>query len=137
MNSGDRHPEELARRLGDAAAERLDLGRVADGVVARLRADREPDRSIARIWWRRPAALRIAAALAVLLGGAVVFRSTLEQPESTALVPAPVLRELSTDQLEEVFDSLGYEAPISEQVVIGLDDLDEGQLRELLRLMEG
>ena len=47
------------------------------------------------------------------------------------------LESLSFADLEEVFDSLTYEGPIAELSAVGLDNLDENQLRELLTLMEG
>ena len=66
----DERLHELARRLGVRAAERLDVERTAAAVVRRLRE--QPAATPA--WWVRPAWLRLAAAVVLLLGGAVVYR---------------------------------------------------------------
>lgn len=131
--------ERLAGSLGDRAAERLDVERVAAGVVARLRAEREQARAPRRVWWTAPALLRLAAALAVLIAGGTVARVALHRPEAqpTAVVAVPMLRELTDDELIEVFDSLGVEAPVYEGLATGLESLNEAQLKELLSLMEG
>lgn len=135
--SDDRNLEQMARGLGASAAERVDVERVAARVVARLREDRDAGRSPERLWWRTPAVLRAAAAVLVLAAGGLVARSVLvrQGPELAASFPA--LAELSTAELEEVYDSLSFETPLHEVVAVGLHDLTEEQLRELLRLMEG
>lgn len=82
--------------------------------------------------------LRLAAAVAVLVTGGVLVREALENgSEPAAVMIAPILRDLSADELMEVFDSLGVEAPVHEGVAIGLESLNEAQLNELLRLLEG
>ncbi|MBI2401173.1 MAG: hypothetical protein HYW06_07440 [Gemmatimonadetes bacterium] len=130
--------ERVAKALGARAADRLDVDRLAAGVVARLRADRATVRRPARVWWSSPAMLRLAAAVAVLVTGGVLVREALENgSEPAAVMIAPVLRDLSADELMEVFDSLGVEAPVHEGVAIGLESLNEAQLNELLRLLEG
>jgi len=133
----DQEIERLAGSLGGDAAERLEVERVAAGVVARLRADRmqAPQR-----WrWMAPAWLRLAAALAVLIAGGALVRGALHRPasEPTAVVAAPMLGDLTNDELVEVFDSLSVEAPVHEGLAVGLESLNEAQLEELLRLMEG
>lgn len=127
----DRRLRERARGLGAAAAERVDVERVAAGVVARLRDCRDIH------WWRGPAVLRIAAAVAVLAGGGLVAREVLDRREPGLGATLPALVELSTTELEEIADSLSFETPLHESVAVGLEDLTEEQLRELLRLMEG
>lgn len=131
--------ERVAESLGERAAERLDVERVAAGVVARLRADRAQAQAPRRVWWAPPTLLRLAAALVVLIAGGTVARVALHHPEaqSTAVVAVPMLRELTDDELIEVFDSLGVEAPVYEGLATGLESLNEAQLKELLRLMEG
>ena len=52
------------------------------------------------------------------------------------LAPMPLeLQALSDDELEEVFDSLSFEAPVSELAVASLEDMSVGQLEELLQTM--
>lgn len=133
----DRRLRDVARGLGAAAAERVDVERVAAGVVARLRDDRNAGGSRERPWWRRPALLRIAAAVALLVGGGLVAREVLDRREPGLGATLPALVELSTTELEEISDSLSFETPLHESVAVGLEDLTEEQLRELLRLMEG
>lgn len=133
----DHEIEQLAKGAGRRAADQLDVERVVAGVVARLRADRAPVRQPARGWRRGPMLLRLAAALAVLVTGGVLVRGALENGAEPAAIMVPILRDLSADELTEVFDSLGVEAPVHEGVAVGLESLNEAQLRDLLRLMEG
>lgn len=134
----DHEIERLVRAMGAGPADRLDVERAAAGVVARLRADRANAQRPKRAWWTAPMVLRLAAALAVLVTGGVLVRGALERgSQPGAVVPAPILRDLSVDELAEVFDSLAIEAPVHEGVAIGLESLTEAQLNELLRLMEG
>ncbi len=128
--------ERVAKTLGARAADQLDVERVAAAVVARLRADRAETERPQRVWWTAPMVLRLAAALAVLVAGGVLVRGALENGSESPMV-APILRDLSTDELTEVFDSLSVEAPVHDGVAIGLENLSEAQLKELLRLMEG
>src|SRR5256884_9095202 len=79
--------QEVARRLGARAAERLDVERTAQAVVARLRT--EPRAEIRVLGWIRPAWLRIAAVLVLVVGaGGVGRRLGHERPTATALAPA-------------------------------------------------
>jgi hypothetical protein len=59
--------ESLAKRLGSAAAERLDVEATARRVLADLRQAPAPRRTWIETHW-----LRIAAAVVLLLGGSVV-----------------------------------------------------------------
>jgi hypothetical protein len=129
--------EQVAKTLGTRAADRLDVERVTAGVVARLRADHAQTARPQRAWWSAPMALRLAAALAVLVTGGVLVRGALENGSESAAAIAPILRDLSAEELTEVFDSLSIEAPVHEGVAVGLESLNEAQLNELLRLMEG
>ena len=130
----ERRIEQIAPGLGQDAADRVDLERVATGVVARLRAERRFG-GTAVVWrW-----LAVAAALALGAGATVLsFRAT-SQPGITppTVAAAPLLDPLSADELVEVLDSLTWESAVHEQHTYGLDDLDTAQLRELLASMEG
>ena len=130
----ERDIEEIAPHLGLDAAERVDLDRVAERVVAELRAKPAPV-----AWWRSTAVLRAAAVVAVLVtGGVVVDRLVIDRPASVAQVVTPVgLEEFSTAELAEVLDSLDQMTPVYELVPASLDDLDETELRDLLAAMEG
>ena len=134
----DPNLERAAQRLGHRAAEQLDVERVERGVLARLRADTADPGSTWRLWRRAPRVLALAATLAILIAGGIMVRRAVERDgPSATFVTAPGLRELSVDELEEMFDSLTLEAPVHEAVAVGLADLNEAELRELLRLMEG
>ena len=131
--------ERFARGLGDRAAQRLQVEAVAAGVLQRLRAGGAREPRPGRLRGRGPLILRMAAAVAVLAGGGLVARSALERSPQVAarVVPTPALAGLSSDELEEVFDSLAVEAPVHEFAASGLASLDEAQLTELLQEMEG
>lgn len=132
---------EVARRLGAGAAERLDVERTAQAVVTRLRT--EPRADVRVLGWIRPAWLRIAALLVLVLGAGVVARSLWhKQPRATALVAAAgaELNELSADQLKQVLEAVGEPAGEHETVSpldVSLDDLSAPQLRALLEALEG
>ena len=129
---------ELARRLGAAAAERLDVERTAQAVVERLRA--EPQ---ARRWtWIQPAWLRIAAAIVLLVGAGLVTRGLLRGPGGGASVVLPVgadLGDLSAEQLREILTALDQplEPASAAPQGTGFEGLTERQLRALLRSLEG
>ena len=125
---------QLTSRLGADAAERLDVEATARAVVERLRT--EPVRVP---WWRQVRVLQSAAAAVVILAaGLLVFDRSGDEIALLGDEVIPVaIESLSADELEEVVDSLFFEAPVYEQVAIGLQDLDESQLVELLQLMEG
>jgi hypothetical protein len=133
--------QEVARRLGARAADRLDVERTAQAVVARLRT--EPRADVRVLGWIRPAWLRIAALLVIVVGAGVVVRSLWhKQPTATALVAAAgaELNDLSAEQLRQVLEAVGqpgeeYEAVSSQDV--SLDDLSALELRALLESLEG
>jgi hypothetical protein len=126
----------LARDLGVSAADRLDPDAMATAVVRRLREPYRPAR--AAVW--QPLWMSAAAAVVLLLGGGVMWR-TLRPPARPA-VTAPAgldLGNLSTDQLREVLEAVDHPIDIdaSGSAETGLDDLTPPELRSLLLALEG
>jgi hypothetical protein len=127
---------ELAKRLGMRAGERLDVERTTQAVLARLR---EPVRQ--RPTWVRPAILRIAAMIVVLIGGVVVLKdrgATAVHRGAAAHLVADDLDDLSNEELQNVlagFDQLldSTTAPTGAD----LNELDAQQLQTVLRSLEG
>src|SRR5207245_7675618 len=92
--------QEVARRLGARAAERLDVEGTAQAVVARLRT--EPCAEMRVLGWIRPAWLRIAAMLVIVVGGGVVALNVRTSPHTTPLPSTSAggdVSELSGDAL--------------------------------------
>jgi len=134
--------QEVARRLGARAAERLDVERTAQAVVARLRT--EPRAEIRVLGWIRPAWLRIAAVLVLGVGAGVVVRSLgHDRPTTTASATAAgaELNDLSADQLRQLLEAVGQQPGGEEETVsaqdVSLEDLSALELRALLRSLEG
>lgn len=129
--------EQLARRLGAGAAERLNVERVAGAVVERLRA---PD--VVRhgpSWWKQPKWLRAAAIVVVMVGVGVVVREVLKGARHEAHYIAEDLQDLSANQLREVLSTLdetlqAATPPSSED---DWNDLTTEQLQALLQSLEG
>ncbi len=134
MSMDDQQLEQLARRLGSRAAERLDADETAKAVVERLKS--EPVRLV---WWRRaPRLSMMAAAAVIVLAIGILADNGGSNPggADVSVVPTPLeLQALSDDELAEVFDSLSFEAPVSELAVSSLEDMSVGQLEELLQTM--
>jgi hypothetical protein len=131
----ERQLERLARRLGSQAADNLDVERVARSVVQRLRTEPAPV-----VWWRRiPRLQAVAAAAVIVLTAGVVTVSQIvgDRNEIGDLPSLAELQALTTDELEEVFDSLVIDTPVFEYTDYGLHDMNEGQLQELLQRLEG
>jgi hypothetical protein len=131
--------QELAQKLGARAAERLDVERTARAVVERLRT--EPR---AEVWvWIRPAWLRIAAAVVVLVGAGAVALEMRTPPTSkpARVAAAGELGDLSAEQLREVLEVVGQPEGEQQQTVsaqeVGLEQLTAPQLRALLEALEG
>lgn len=133
--------EQLAKRLGARAAERLDVGQTARRVVERLREQPAP-----RSTWIQPAWLRIAAALVIVVGGGglVISRYTPQRSpggsQHAAHFVADDLGGLSADELRDVLSSFDEilstdSAPVSDST--DWRELDSQQLREVLRVLEG
>ncbi len=130
----DKTLERMASQLGDDAAARIDVEATAEAVLRRLRT--EPVRTP---WWRQARVLQgAAAAVVILVAGMFAINRGGDEIDllDADLVPVS-LESLSDEELAEVADSLLFEAPVYEQMAIGLEDLDEDQLVELLELMEG
>jgi hypothetical protein len=134
---------EVARRLGAQAAERLDVTATARTVVERLRE--APVERVGGVWIQQRW-LRIAAAVVVLIGGsyAIARLTTGYGPafgRHGAHLVADDLNDLSTDQLRDVLTTLD-EVVSSDSAAVpdgspDLRELDAGQLRAMLRSLEG
>lgn len=129
----------LAQRLGAGAAERLDVERVASGVVERLRA--QPAIQGARVRWMRPGWLRVAAAVVLVIGAGVLVRgwNGANGTRHPAYYVVDELQDLSADQLRQVLGSLDQTLndPAAEPSDEDLNDLTTDELRALLRSLEG
>ncbi len=128
---------DAAKRLGVAAAEKLDVDRIAAVVVERLRS--EPARA-AHPAWIQPTWLRIAAAVLVLVGGGLVVRHVWS-PTAThgAHFVTDDLTDLTADQLRDVLSTLDETLDLGSTTLpeADLEDLDAQQLRAVLRSLEG
>ena len=139
--NGDARLEGLAKRLGHRAADRLDVEATARKVVARLR-----DQPVRRVTWVQASWLRIAAALGIVVGGAVVASRLPpgRRPGVSIHVAhfvADDLNDLSADELRDVLAT--FDQIISSDSVAvpegssDLHELDAQQLRAVLRSLEG
>jgi len=138
----DAKMQEVAQRLGARAAQRLDVERTAQAVVARLRT--EPRAAVRGLGGMRPW-VRIAAALVTVVAAGVIVRSIrLDHTTTTALTTAAgaELNDLSADQLRQLLQAVGGGQPSVEQETVssqdvGLEDLSARELQALLQSMEG
>ena len=124
---------QAAQQLGARAAARLDVDRTARKVTERLREQPAP-----RTVWIRSTWLRMAAALVLVIGGALTLRGvwpTGASDDHAMHLIADDLRDLSTDELRTLLSS--FDQIVDESVVpdstSDLDELNAQQLRELLR----
>ncbi len=129
--------QELAQRLGAAAAERIDVERTAQAVLTRLRQEQHAP----RVWGGLPAGwLRIAAALVLLAGAGLVARSVFRRPPAgdVAQIETPDVGDLSADQLRDLLNSVSQPAAVEPESAqdVGLEDLSPEQLRALLASLE-
>jgi hypothetical protein len=130
--------ENLAKRLGAAAAERLDVGATARNVVAELRRQPAQRRTWIEAHW-----MRVAAAVVVLLGGGLIVRQTVMVPDVSRHpnhLVADDLGDLSTDQLKDVLDRFDEIVDSTTPLLDSSSDLRElndEQLRTVLRSLEG
>ena len=135
----DARLQDIAKRLGAQAAERLDVERTARLVVERLR-----QQPAARPAWIQIAWLRIAAVLVIVVGGAFAVRQVWPRHEhrgDTAHFVADDLSDLSTDQLRDVLarldETLDRRTTVLPEGSTDIDELDAQQLRVVLRSLEG
>lgn len=135
----DKDLEQLAKRLGERAAERLDVEATARQVVQRLRE--QPAR---RTVWIHETWLKVAAAVVILVGGAFALRSAWSDNAAgnhVAHFVADDLNDLSTDELEAVLTSFDELMTVDSVAVPessdDLRELDAQQLRAVLRTLEG
>jgi hypothetical protein len=131
--------EALARRLGARAAERLDVERIADVVVRRLRDEPRVPRRMRVV---PPAWLSLAAGIALLVGGGMMWRRFAPAPIQSASGVAPAgidLGALSTDQLSDVLRAVDQPLELDPGVSndTGLEDLTPSELQTLLATLEG
>jgi len=130
----DGEVERLASRLGDDAANALDVEAVGARVLRRL-AD------VGGSATPRPTSRWLAAAAAIaLLAGAGFFTFGTEGGPpiaDRAVGLSPSLLDLSTAELRTVLDSLETPTPTHVLSDPSLDDLDRDQLETLLSMMEG
>ena len=134
---------QVARRLGAEAAERLDVERTAQAVVARLRAGEEPARPPIR--WMQPAWMRAAAGVVLIIGGGLLVYHRITTPPvmppqpNSAQHDTSELAGLSSGQLRDVLN--GLDQPVEMVPTVhagdaGVEDLSELQLQSLLKAME-
>jgi hypothetical protein len=139
----DELPGRLAaalRELDSRAAERsarVSPDRVAARVVERLR--REGTRERPRIWFMRPAVLRVAAAIVLVVAAGWAVSVTRVSPPQTATrlpVVIPAMDSLTTGQLESVLEAAGQVRAANFGPVVpsngSLDSLSEKQLQQVL-----
>lgn len=127
-----------AQRLGARAAGRLDVERIAERVVDRLRQDRV--RGIThRSRWVRVGWMRVAAAILVLTGAGLLVRRTFQSPRPQAPFVSDELQGLSTAELRDVLGSLDQtlETPVPDSSTDNLNDLTTEQLEVVLQSLEG
>ena len=147
-DSDDVHDQELrqlAQRLGAAAADRLDVERTAQAVLARLRAGDAATRS--PIQWMQPAWIRAAAVVVVMLGAGLLLYYHIHHPTTASAgidstvtgTTAGELADFSPGQLQDVLAALNEPVettPLVHAGDAGVEDLSESQLQSLLRSME-
>jgi len=135
---------QVARRLGAEAADRLDVERTAQAVVARLRAGDVPERPPIR--WMQPAWMRAAAGVVLIIGaGLLVYRRLHLPAESTGVDSTVVVasagefQDFTSGQLRHVLNGLDSTVEMTPTVhagEAGVEDLSEPQLQSLLKAME-
>jgi hypothetical protein len=139
----DELPGRLAaalRELDARAAERsarVSPDRVAARVVERLRREGMVERP--RVWFMRPAALRVAAAVVLVVAAGWVVNAMRVTPPRTATrlpVVIPAMDSLTTGQLESVLEAAGRVRAANFGPVApsngSLDSLSEEQLQQVL-----
>ena len=129
--------QELARKLGVRAAERLDVERIAQSVISQLR---QPTHERPWLVWTQVAWVRAAAMVVLLVGIGFVMQPTTESVRTPwDEPPVGAVQDLSADQLTRVLDELNQPVDVTVPAPedAGLEDLSETQLRALLKSLEG
>jgi hypothetical protein len=130
---------QVARRLGADAADRLDVERTAQAVVARLRAGDVPERPPIR--WMQPW-MRAAAGVVLIVGVGLLVYRRLHLPPETGVVPQVAVAppgefpDFTSDQLRDVLNGLDSTVEMTPTVhagEAGVEDLSELQLQSLLK----
>jgi hypothetical protein len=131
--------ENLAKRLGTAAAQRLDIEATTRKVLAGLR-----ETPVRRRTWIEVHALRIAAAIVLLVGGSLVVSRLTPGPRPgvsshPAHLIADDLGDLTNDELQAVLNQFDELIDSNRGVSDSSDlrELDARELREVLRSLEG
>jgi hypothetical protein len=131
--------DELAKRLGARAAERLDVERTAQNVLQRLKDEPARETPLIHQTW-----LRIAAAVLIVLGGGFAMRQVLSDRTAGTHVAhfvADDLSDLSADELQDVLTSLddivASDSAAVPESSTDLRELDAQQLQAVLRSLEG
>ena len=136
MNDDKLH--QLARQVGAAEAERLDIERIAASVVQRLREGEAEPRPTPQ--WLQPAWLRAAAIVLLMFGvGIVTQRRPPEGPVHPAHYVADELQDLSTDQLRDVWRTLDQTIDGTTETpdIDDFNHMDNEELRAVLQSLEG
>lgn len=141
------HDEDLrqaARRIGHAAAERLDVEKTAQAVLTRLRAGGTPARS--PIHWLQPAWMRAAAVVVLMVGTGILIGRGFHEPAPSAGIDSTValaaggeFADFTSGQLQDVLTGLEEPTEMTPAVhaaEAGVEDLSEPQLQSLLKAME-
>lgn len=134
----DARLRDIAGRLGANAAARLDVERTTAAVLARLRAAPPGRRPVTVPIW-----LRIAAAIALVLGAGIAVRAAMpEREQRVAHFVVDDLSDLSAEQLRAVLASLDETLDLDgagqpDAGGEGFGQLDVQQLRAVLRSLEG
>src|SRR5438552_2697898 len=128
-----------AKRLGAGPADRLEVEATARKVMERLRVQ-----PVERPAWIRISWVRIAAAVVIVLGGGFAVHQMWPVEATSGHPPhlvADDLSDLSTDQLRDVLDRfdemVGGTGTTLPEGSSDLRELDEQQLRRVLRSLEG
>ena len=128
-----------AKRLGTGPAGRLDVEATARKVMERLR-----EQPAHRLAWIHVQWVRIAAAVAIVVGGGLALHQMWPVNEASghpAHFVADDLSDLSTDQLRDVLDRfdemVGGTGTTLPEGSSDLRELDEQQLRRVLHSLEG
>jgi len=123
-----------AGALGLAAADRVEPGRVAEGVIGRLRTAAGRGERRGRRWW----AIGIVAAAATIALLVWSGRGPATSPPVPIVEALPELNRLETAELTTILETFG--GPVGDVPTIeapGLDELNADELERVLDTWEG